>query len=451
MAQRTAPRGMLTFFTIWFGQVISLTGSGLTGFALGVWVYQRTGSVTQFALISLFTSLPGIVMSPIAGALVDRWDRRTAMLLSDTGAGLCTLAIALLLLAGHLEVWHIYIALAISSTFSAFQWPAYSAATTLLVPKEHLGRASGMVQLGEAAAQIVSPALAGALVGIIQIQGVILIDFATFLFAVLTLLIIRVPRPEATAEGQAGQGSLLREAAYGWTYITARPGLLGLLVFFAATNFTSGIVGVLFTPLVLGFSTPAVLGSLLSIGGVGFLIGSLTMSAWGGPKPRVYGILGFSILQGIVLFAAGLPPRVVILAVAAFFYFFSLPVVNGCSQAIWQSKVAPDVQGRVFAVRRMIAWSSLPLAYLVAGPLADRVFEPLLAVGGPLAASVGQLVGVGPGRGIGFLYMVLGLISLLAVVVALLYPRLRRVEAELPDVIGEKAPVASGGAAPATG
>jgi hypothetical protein len=308
-----------------------------------------------------------------------------------------------------------------------------------------------MVQLGEAAAQIVSPASAGALVGIIQIQGVILIDFATFLFAVLTLLIIRVPRPEATAEGQAGQGSLLREAAYGWTYITARPGLLGLLVFFAATNFTSGIVGVLFTPLVLGFSTPAVLGSLLSIGGVGFLIGSLTMSAWGGPKPRVYGILGFSILQGIVLFAAGLPPRVVILAVAAFFYFFSLPVVNGCSQAIWQSKVAPDVQGRVFAVRRMIAWSSLPLAYLVAGPLADRVFEPLLAVGGPLAASVGQFIGVGPGRGIGFLYMVLGLISLLAVVVALLYPRLRRVEAELPDVIGEKAPVASGGAAPATG
>ncbi len=128
-----------------------------------------------------------------------------------------------------------------------------------------------------------------------------------------------------------------------------------------------------------------------------------------------------------------------------------LLVVNGCSQAIWQSKVAPDVQGRVFAVRRMIAWSSLPLAYLVAGPLADRVFEPLLAVGGPLAASVGQFSGVGPGRGIGFLYMVLGLISLLAVVVALLYPRLRRVEAELPDVIGEKAPVASGGAAPATG
>ena len=169
------------------------------------------------------------------------------------------------------------------------------------------------------------------------------------------------------------------------------------------------------------------------------------MSAWGGPKPRVYGILGFSVLQGVVLFAAGLPPQVVILAAAAFLYFFSLPIINGSSQAIWQSKVAPDVQGRVFAVRRMIAWSSLPLAYLAAGPLADRVFEPLMAVGGPLAGSVGRFVGVGPGRGIGLLYIVLGTVSLLATVVGFLYPRLRRVEVELPDVVVDIAPVAVGG------
>ena len=433
--ERNIPPGFRTFLLIWFGQTISLTGSGLTGFALGVWVFLRTGSVTQFALISLFTSLPGIVFSPIAGALVDRWDRRWAMILSDSGAGLCTLSVALLLLAGRLEVWQIYIAMAASSTFSAFQWPAYSAATTLLVPKEHYGRASGLVQISEAVAQIASPVMAGALIGTIQVWGVMLIDFATFLFALVTLLVIRVPRPESTVEGKAGQGSLLHEAAYGWKYILARPGLLGLLLFFATTNFTSGIVGVLFTPLVLYFTTPAVLGTLLSIGGVGFLAGSLLMSTWGGPKRRIYSILGFSLLQGCALFLAGFPPQVVILGAAAFIFFFGLPLINGCSQAIWQSKTAPDVQGRVFAVRRMIAWSSLPISYLLAGPLADRVFEPLLVPGGALTNSIGRIIGVGAGRGIGLLFIILGIITLLAALVGYLYPRLRRVEIELPDAI----------------
>lgn len=435
MTQRAGFRGFRAFLLIWSGQLVSLTGSGLTGFALGVWVYQRTGSVTQFALISLFTSLPGIVFSPVAGALVDRWDRRWAMIISDTGSGMCTLSVALLLFANRLEVWQIYIAMGLSSTFSAFQWPAYSAATTLLVPKEHFGRASGMVQIAEAVAQIGSPALAGVLLGVIQIQGVILIDFATFLFAVLTLSLVRVPKPETTEEGKAGQGSLLHEAAYGWKYIRARPGLLGLLLLFATSNFATGIVEVLFTPLVLSFATAAVLGMILSIGGLGFLGGSLTMSAWGGPKVRVNGIFIFSLLQGVVLFVAGFPPQVTILATAAFLFFFSHPIITGCSQTIWQSKTAPDVQGRVFAVRRMISWSSLPLAYLAAGPLADRVFEPLLDEGGALANSVGQIIGTGQGRGIGLLYMILGIISILATGVGFLYPRLRQVEMELPDII----------------
>jgi MFS family permease len=433
--RRTDPGGFRTFLIIWFGQLVSLAGSGLTGFALGVWVFQRTGSVTQFALISLSTSLPGIVFSPLAGAFVDRWDRRWALIISDTGAGVCTLGIALLLLFSELQVWHIYILMAFSSTFSAFQWPAYSAATTLLVPKKHLGRASGMVQMAQAVAHIISPSLAGVLMGIIQVKGIILIDFATFLCALLTLTFIRIPKPEISAEGRAARGSLLKEAAYGWKYIVRRPGLLGLLLLFAATNFTAGIVQVLFTPLVLSFATAAVLGTILSVGGLGFLSGSLTMSAWGGPKTRVKGIYLFLLLQGCVLFAAGFPPRVGILAAAAFFYFFSHPIINGCSQAIWQCKTAPDVQGRVFAIRRMIAWSSLPLAYLLAGPLADGIFEPLLADGGLLANSIGRIIGTGRGRGIGLLYIILGIVTFGVTTMGFLYPRLRKVEAELPDVI----------------
>jgi DHA3 family macrolide efflux protein-like MFS transporter len=446
VARLSLSKGFRTFLLIWLGQSVSLIGSGLTGFALGVYVYQRTGSVTQFALISLSTALPGILFSPIAGALVDRWDRRRAMILSDLGAGLCTLSLALLLLTSRLQVWHIYIAMALSSTFSSFQWPAYSATVTLLVPKEQYGRSSGMIQLGEAVAHILSPVLAGVLIGLIRVQGVMLIDFGTLLFAVAMLLIVRVPRPPETAEGRSGRGSLLREAAYGWTYIRARPGLFGLLLFFAATNFSAGIVGVLFTPLVLSFSSADVLGLLMSIGGLGFMAGSLTMSAWGGPKRRVYGILGSSVLMGAVLFVAGIPPSLWTLGPAAFWYFYSLPIMNGCSQAIWQSKTAPDVQGRVFAVRRMIAWSSTPLAYIVAGPLADRVFEPLLAEGGALADSVGRIIGVGPGRGMGLLFIIMGFLILLAVLAAFSHPRVRRVELDLPDHVAEQmgAPVAVG-------
>jgi MFS family permease len=263
MKQSSVSAGFKTFLLIWFGQLVSLTGSGLTGFALGVWVYLSTGSVTKFALISLSTSLPGILFSPFAGALVDRWDRRVAMIVSDTGSGLCTFIIAVLFMVDRLEIWHIYILMGASSAFSAFQWPAYTAATTLLVPKNHYGRASGMVQIAEAVGMILSPLLAGSLVVLIGVQGVILIDFATFLFAVGTLLLVRVPRPPVSAEGKAGGGSLLQEAAYGWKYITARLGLLGLLLFFAATNFTFGIASVLFTPLVLSFTTPSVLGFLI--------------------------------------------------------------------------------------------------------------------------------------------------------------------------------------------
>jgi len=431
--QLPAARRMRVFILIWLGQMVSIVGSGLTRFALGVWVYQHTGSATQFALIYLSSSLPVIVISPIAGALVDRWDRRWTMLLSDSGAGLSTLAIAPMLFAGRLEVWHIYLATSVSSTCSAFQSPAYAAATTLLVPKQHLGRANGLIQLGQAVTQLISPVLAGVLVVTIQVQGVILLDFATFLFALVTLLSVRFPTAETTTAGKAGKDSLLREIAYGWTYIMARPGLLGLLIFLAASNFLMGIVGVLATPLVLSFASAAVLGTVLTIGGSGMLVGSLVMSTLGGSQRHINSVFGFMLLSGLWILVAGLRPSAPLFATATFLLFFGLPIINGSSQVIFQKKVAPNVQGRVFALTGMLSGLSLPLAYLVAGPLADRVFEPLMVPGGALASSIGQIIGVGPGRGIGLMFIVIGVLTMLATVVAYQYPRLRMVEEELPD------------------
>jgi len=433
---------MNSFLIIWFGQVVSRLGTGFTGFALAVWVYQRTGSVTQLALISFFTVAPAVLMSPFAGALVDRWDRRRAMLLSDSGAGVSSLAIALLFYGGRLEIWAIYVVVAISSLFQSLQWPAFSASTTLLVGKQNLVRANGLNQMGQAVAQIAAPVLAGALVGRIGVPGVILIDAATFLFSVGTLLAVHIPRPESSAESAAGRGSLLREAAYGWTYLTRRRGLLALLALFAAANFTMGMLTVLIVPLVLSFNTAGTLGTVLSIASSGLLLGSLAMVAWGGPARRMRGVFGALLLQALVLFVGGWRASVPLITASAFLYLLSFPIINTCSQAIWQTKVAADVQGRVFAMRQMIALSAMPLAQLAAGPLADFVFKPLLVAGGPLAGSLGRILGVGPGRGIGLLFMALGIANLLAFAAAWSYPRLRRLEDEMPDAVEVPVPAA---------
>ncbi len=438
MVQKVSARSMRTFIIIWIGQFVSLIGSGLTNFALAVWVFLETGSVTPLALVMLFGTVPHLVVAPFAGVLVDRWDRRKAMIFSDSGAAICTLVVALLLYMGELRVWHICLAVLVSSSFSTFQWPAYSASTTLLVPKRHLARASGMVQTAESASVILSPMIAGILIMTIQIWGILVIDFATFLFALGTLLAIRIPRPEITADSQKRRGSFLREVAYGWTYIRDRPGLLALLAFFAGVNFSCSSFGALFVPMVLSFSSPAVLGTLESVGGVGMLLGGLFLSTWGGPKRRVNGVLGFGLLVGAAAIFLGIRPSVLIIAVANFVYLFAVPTVNGCSQAIWQIKTAPDVQGRVFSVRRAIAWSTTPISYLLVGALADRVFEPAMAVNGSLVKSVGSIIGVGPGRGIGLMFILMGILMMVIAGMCFFYPRLRYVEDELPDVVEEE-------------
>lgn len=438
LKQQTASGGIPIFSVIWFGQLISTLGSGLTGFALGVWIYEETGSTTLFAMNILAYTLPTLLMSPIAGALVDRWDRRWAMIISDTGAGLATLAVWLLLSNDQLEVWHIYLATAFIAAFNTFQWPAYSAATTLLVPKKHLGRASGMVQIGEAISQLISPIVAGALFVSAGMQGIILIDFITFGFAVLTLLIIRIPKPKASSEGKEGKGSLLHEAAFGWKYITARRGLLALLFYFAAINFASGFFGPLLVPMILELAEPDTMGLVFSMVGVGMLIGTIFMSAWGGPKRRILGILIPGAMMGIFTMVMGLRPSLVIIGISGFLMMLFNPILNGSSQALWQSKTAPDVQGRVFAVRRMIAQFTTPIAIILAGPLVDHVFQPVVSDGGALADSVGRIIGTGPGRGTGLLFILLGFFTVIVSLVAFAYPRLRHVQEELPDHIADE-------------
>jgi MFS family permease len=250
----------------------------------------------------------------------------------------------------------------VRAIFGSIRWPALSAMTTLLVDKKHLGRANGIMQVGDAAMYIVSPLVAGILLSIIGVEGVIFADFVIFLFALISMIVVRIPNAMPSDEGKINKGSFFNEALYGWTYIRSNVRLFSLLLFFAATNFTLGIVIVLITPLILSFTSAEVLGRVLSLAGMGMLTGSLIMGIWGGPKRRIYGILGFTFLQGLLLLLGGLQPSIPLIIVATFTFLFCTPIVDGCSQAIWQSKVPTDIQGRVFAVRRMISMSTLPLA-----------------------------------------------------------------------------------------
>ena len=442
------PAGLRAFFVIWLGQVVSTVGSSLTGFVLGVWVYQQTGSATQFALIAACASVPSIVLAPLVGALVDRHDRRWVMIIADFGAALSTLVLAVLWSAGTLEVWHIWAATAFAAACNAFQMPAYTASLALLVPREHLARANGLAQTGQALG-IIAPVLAAGLVATVGVSGVITIDLATFAFAMLTLAVVRIPRPETSAAGAKARGSLRREAAAGWRYLRERRPLMWLAVLFGVFNFFIAVAGVLIQPLILSFSSVGSLGWLMFAGGSGMLAGSLAMGAWGGPKRRIHGVLGFLVLGGVALSVHGLAPSPWLIAVLAPVFLFTIPVVAGSFMAILQTQTPPDLQGRVIATVRMLSMVSVPAAYFLAGPLADGVFEPAMAPGGALAGSVGQLIGTGDGRGIALMFLLAGLV--LAATAALAYgsPRIRGVEDEAPARAPE--PVAAGEMAVAAG
>jgi hypothetical protein len=329
------------------------------------------------------------------------------------------------------------------SAFGSLRWPAYAATMPLLVPKGQLGRANGLTQFGGAASQTLAPFLAGAMLANIGLQGITLIDLGTFVFALLTLSVIRLPKPEVAVHTERAQASFIQNAIYGWQYIKERPGLLGLMLISVVINGSEAMVVVLIAPLVLGFADARVLGVVSSLAGIGMILGAVTMMLWGGPKKRIRGVLGFTLLRAFLLFLGGLQPSILLIAMAASLFLFLAQISGGSAQALWQTKVAPDVRGRVFATLSLVTGVTSPFALVLAGTLADNVFQPLLNPGGPLAGSLGQVIGVGPGRGIGLIFIVLGILNTIMVVGGYLSPRIRRVEIELPDAIGDHVPAPS--------
>ena len=434
MLKQLRSERMSIFAIVWLGQLVSILGSSLSNFAMDVWVYQRNGSVTELSFLILFTTLPLVIVSPFAGVLVDRWDRRWVMILSDTGAALSTSVMALLLMSGQIQTWHICLATAVSSSFTAFQLPAYRAATTLLVPEKNLGRAAGMIEFAQAIGQLIAPILGGILLEIIQISGIFLLDLSSFVFSAIVLLLVRFPRYQSLEKQQPHQLPLLKEVFSGFNYVTAHGGLVALLFFLASSTFLVGIIQVLAYPLVLSFASSTQLGIALGVGGVGMIVGSILMGSWGNGREDYIKILLCSmLLNGFSLMVAGSAPDIIVFGVGAFLYFLGVPFINGSVQVILQKKVPINIQGKVFSLATAVSGFCLPLAFLMAGPLADRLFEPLMTTNGALAATIGRAIGTGSGRGIGLIFIVLGGLNILVTIIAYQYSPLRLIESRLPD------------------
>ena len=350
----------------------------------------------------------------------------------------------LILLFGELQIWHIYLIALVGATCGAFQEPAYTASITMLVPKKELVRASGMVQMGQALQSVVTPLMAGFLFIAIGLQEIILIDFITFFFAVAALLIVHIPQPEKQTEaGEAKAGSMrnvLNDSAFAWKYLRARSGLLGLVWYFAMVNFLLNFAAVLSIPMVLANNSAEVMGIVQTVAGVGMLLGGIFISSWGGPKksrriPLVISLIGLGMLGLIV---AGIQPHPIYVCIGMFILLFVVPIASSLSQSVWQTKVAPDIQGRIFGIRAMVSRSMMPLAFLTAGPIADQLFEPLMRNGGALANTfVGTLLQTGPGRGIGLIFVLSGLVGILVTALVYANKHIRLLEDELPDTVQE--------------
>lgn len=428
--------GMLGFAIIWVGQVFSLLGTSMTSFALSIWAWQITGQATTLALLNFFGFAPVIVMSPIAGALVDRYNRKKIMILADFAAGLPTIGVLLLYVTGNLQIWHLFITSAIAGTFQSFHFPAYSAAITMILPKKHYARAGGMLSLADFASLIFAPIIAALLLTIIGIEGIMLIDITSFCLAICMLLVVHIPQPPVTEAGLKGVGSIWKEAVYGFRYIYERPSLLGLQLIFFTSNFFSSFGTTLLTPMVLSRTQndAVALGTVMSAAGVGGLVGSVILIIWGGPKRRINGVLlGIANAGFFGLLLMGLGRTPIFWTITSFIAMLSIPIANSSSQAIWQAKVAPDVQGRVFATRRLIAQTSAPMAMIIAGPLADRVFEPGMMTGGNLTALFGWVVGTGPGTGIAAMFVIAGILEIIFSLGGYAVKAVRDVEDILPD------------------
>ncbi|MEH2007061.1 MFS transporter [Nostoc sp.] len=426
---------MRTFIIVWLGQTVSIIGSSMTAFSFSIWVWELTNQATALALFGFFAQVPQVLITPIAGVIVDRWNRKYLMIVGDTVSGLLTITVLLLYVTHNLQLWHLYVAVAVKGTFEEFQGLAYSVSVSMMVPKQQYSRANSMGFLVTFSSVIIAPALASTLYVVIGIAGILIIDIITFVIAVSTVLRAHIPQPSMTEVGIQSRTNLKEELYFGWRYVAARPSLVAMLILVSLFWFAFYFGNSLITPLIMTRTDndTKVLGTVFSATGLGGFIGALLISVWSNPKRRIHGVLLGMMGAGLsqTVFGLGIMPLIWI--PAKFCTSLNLPILGNAIDIIWMSKVKPEVQGRVFAVRSMMLLVTSALAYLIAGPLADYVFEPAMMSGGSLAPILGWIFGTERGAGMALLYVISSLSMLLLGLGGYAFRVLRDVEIILPD------------------
>jgi DHA3 family macrolide efflux protein-like MFS transporter len=424
--------GLRTYYVLLGAQAISLLGSQTSGLAVSIAVFRQTGHATPLALVAFFSAAPRMVLGGFAGALADRFDRRRIMLLANVGYVVASGLLLASFASGAFRLWHLYVLVLGSSLFAAIEAPAFQASVAMLVPDSHRDRANAIGMIGGPVAGVLAPTIAGLLYAIIGVVGSISMDIASFLVAIVALVVVRIPMPAKTAEGLAMRASVWRQAFDGFRYLGGRPALLGLCGCFTITSFLVLGVMVLNVPYILDRTgNVAVLGVVMGALNFGGLAGAVTMAAWGGTRPRIHTVMLAVAMVGAFLALAGVSRGALSIGASLFMLMFAIPFIEAASMSIFQAKTPPDLQGRVFATVSQITALLRPAAYLVVGPLADRVFEP--ARRAPLWRHVAWLVGAGQGAGIGLMFVIAGTLALFLSLAVYGVPAIRRMETTLPD------------------
>jgi len=426
---------MRTFLQIWVGQLISILGSEMTTFAVTLWVWDQTGKATPLALVWFFSRISRVIAASFAGLIVDRANRKHLMILGDTMAGLSTLLLLLLLWSNQLAIWHLYMTASINGFFGYLQSLAYSASQSMLLPKLHYARATAMNHFAYSGNEMIAPAMAGLLYPVAGLSGILLIDCFTFLIAVGLLSLVQIPQPNRDAENSHTIQTLEQKLSFGFRYIFSRSSLIAILIFLLSTNLVFYISGGIYSPMILARSdsSPIVLASVQTAAGFGGIAGAAVLSIWGGPIPRIHGVLGSAILVGSSGMFLGLGQTQSMWMLGSFLSAFFLPLRGSSNQAIWLSKVDPSVQGRVFASRYLIAQIVSPLGLLLAGIFADYIFTPLMTTEGSFTQILANLFGSEAGSGMALQYTLFSCLGILIGIGGYAFPKLRNAETILPD------------------
>ncbi|MGW7823951.1 MFS transporter [Streptomyces puniciscabiei] len=420
---------------VWSSQAVSLVGSAAVRFAFVVDVWSTGERASAVTALSLCALLPQALLSPIAGAIVDRMRKRSALQLADAGGLLVVGCLALLHYLGLLHSWQIYVATALLGACAAFQFPALSSAVPLLVRKDQLGRANGLLGGAKSAAGIGGPALGGILLSLFGMGPTLLADLASYALALIGVRLVRLTGDRPAPPPSGPRRRITAESGEGLRYLLRTPGLRDLIVNFCVVNLVMVFGFALIQPMVLLRADSAALATVNTAIGIGGVTGGLLMAAWGGPRDRgrgmMLGVIGMclSALVGMA-FAGGVVGWSVAVLVGALL----MTVVNAQMNAIVQTKVPQEWQGRVFGAVMFLGYLSVPLATALSGPLADHVFEPQAAHGTGLFTVLGPLFGDRPGSGMAGMFFLAGLAGIGVSLWGLTSRNIREIDAVMPDV-----------------